>query len=240
MPVSKSAPKTSQGKTFAAVLERTADRLRWVIARIPFDAAKIWGKRGQLKVQGEINGFPFSATLFPDGQGHHFFIVNKKILSGGKTAAGLTAKFRLQPDTTPRITISPPAELLRELGQSKRLLKFFESLNPSRRHEIAKWIAQCKTSDARKRRSMQLAERLMETMEAERELPPIMQLAFRQNPRAREKWEQMSQSHRRAHLLAIFYYRTPEARANRVAKCVEEMLGRKPEPGNEKGFSETI
>ena len=184
MPASKRKTKPIQAKTFTAVLERTADRLRWVIARIPFDAAKIWGKRGQMKVQGEINGFAFSATLFPDGQGHHFFIVNKKMLSGGKTAAGLTAKFRLEPDTTPRIIVSPPAELLRELGQSKRLLKFFESLNPSRRHEIAKWIAQCKTSDARKRRSMQLAERLMETMEAERELPPIMQLAFRQNPRA--------------------------------------------------------
>ena len=226
MSASKSASKAAQAKTFEAVLERTSDRLRWVIARIPFDVAKLWGKRGQIRVQGEINGFAFGGTLFPDGQGGHFLIVNKKMLSGGKTAAGLTAKFRLQPDTTPRITVSPPAELLRELGQSKRLLKFFESLNPSRRHEIAKWIAQCKTSDARKRRSLQFAERLMETMEAERELPPIMQLAFRQNPRAREKWEQMPQSHRRAHLLAIFYYRTPEARANRVEKCVKEMLER--------------
>ncbi len=123
MPTSKPEPKISQAKTFEAVLERTADRLRWVIARIPFDAAKIWGKRGQMKVQGEINGFALSGTLFPDGQGHHFLIVNKKLLSGGKTAAGLTAKFRLQPDTTPRITVSPPAELLRELGQSKRLLE---------------------------------------------------------------------------------------------------------------------
>jgi uncharacterized protein YdeI (YjbR/CyaY-like superfamily) len=241
MPVSKSASKipqgkTSQGKTFEAVLERTADRLRWVIARIPFDAAKLWGKRGQIKVQGEINGFAFSTTLFPDGQGGHFLIVNKKLLSGGKTAAGLTAKFRLQPDTTPRITVSPPAELLRELGQSKRLLKFFESLSPSRRHEIAKWIAQCKTSEARKRRSQQIAERLMETMEAERELPPIMQLAFRQNPRAAEQWQRMSPSHRRAHLFSIFYYREPEARALRLAKMIEEMLGRKPERGKEEDF----
>jgi hypothetical protein len=240
MPVSKSAFRTSQAKTFAATLERTADRLRWVIARVPFDAAKLWGKRGQIKVQGEIHGFAFSTTLFPDGQGHHFFIVNKKMLSGGKTAAGLTAKFRLQPDTTPRITFSPSAELLRELGQSKRLLKFFESLNPSRRHEIAKWIAQCKTSEARKRRSQQIAERLMETMEAERELPPIMQLAFRQNPKASEKWERMSPSHRRAHLFSIFHYREPEARLRQVAKAIEQMLGRKPEPVNEEDFSETI
>jgi uncharacterized protein YdeI (YjbR/CyaY-like superfamily) len=239
MPAPKPATKLTQAKIFEAALERTADRLRWVIARVPFEAATIWGKRGQIKVQGEINGFAFGGTLFPDGQGGHFLIVNKKMLSGGKTAAGLTAKFRLQPDTTPRITVAPPAELLRELGQSKRLLKFFESLSPSRRHEIAKWIAQCKTSDARKRRSQRLAEWLMEVMEAERELPPMLQLAFRQNPKAGEQWKRMSPSHRRAHLISIFHYREPEARARRLAKMVEEIAGRKRERANE-DFSETI
>ena len=148
------------------------------------------------------------------------------MLSGGKTAPGLSAKFRLQPDTTPRVPGLPPAELLRELGESKRLLKFFESLNPSWRNEIAKWIAESRNEETRRRRARQIAERLMETMEAERDLPPIMQLAFRQNPKAHEEWERMSQSHRRAHLLAIFYYRTPEARANRLQKCLKEMLER--------------
>jgi hypothetical protein len=235
MPASKSVTKILEGKTFEAVLERTADRLRWVIARIPFDVAKIWGKRGQLKVQGEINGFAFSTSLFPTGEGTHFLIVNKKMLSGGKTAPGLTAKFRLQPDTTPPAAPPPAKELLHELGQSKRLLKFYESLNPSRRNEIAKWIAECKSQDARKRRSLQIAERLMETMEAERELPPIMQVSFRQNPRAQEVWQRMSPAHRRAHLLAIFYYRTPEGRANRVSKCVQELLERAGKNNSRKG-----
>lgn len=239
MAASKSASKISQGqtsqdKTFEAVLERTSDRLRWVIARLPFDAGKFWGKRGQIKVQGEINDFAFGATLFPDGQGGHFLIVNKKMLVGGKTAPGLSAKFRLQPDTTPRIAPSSPDELLDELRESKRLLKFFESLNPSRRNDIAKWVAEPKGEDARRRRARQIAERLMETMEAERELPPILQLAFRQNPRAAEQWERMSPSHRRAHLFGIFYYRTPEARANRVAKCVEELLRRAGKVGTHK------
>src|ERR1041385_2062186 len=234
------ASKISQAKTFESVLERSSNRLRWVFARIPFDAAKIWGKRGQLRMQGTINGFAFSATLFPDGQGNHFLIVNKKMLGGGKTAVGLTARFRLQPDTTPRITFSPQAELLRELGKSKRLQKYFESLSPSRQHEIAKWIAQCKSSEARKRRSEQIAERLMETMEAERELPPIMQLAFRQNPKASAEWERMSPSHKRAHLFSIFHYREPEARARRVAKIIDEMLGRKSKSANEGDFSESF
>jgi uncharacterized protein YdeI (YjbR/CyaY-like superfamily) len=227
-------------KTFQAVLERTADRLRWVIVRVPLDVAKVWGKRGQLKIQGEINGFAFGSTLFPTGKGEHFLIVNKKMQLGGKTAPGLTARFRLQPDTTPPVPVPPAKELLRELGQSRRLLKFYEGLSPSRRREISKWIAGVRSEEARRRRSRQIAERLMETMEAERELPPIMQLAFRQNPMAAAEWQRMSQSHRRAHLFAIFYYRTPEARAGRVAKAIEQMLGRKPERGNEKDFSETI
>jgi uncharacterized protein YdeI (YjbR/CyaY-like superfamily) len=226
----KPSPKTLKPKTkekaFEAVLDRMPDRLRWVIARISFDASKLWGKRGQIRVQGKINGFAFTATLFPDGQGGHFLLVNKKMLRGGKVAPAQTAKFFLQPDTTPRVTVSPPDELLRELRQSKRLLKFFESLNPSRRNEIAKWVAEPKSEDARRRRALQIAERLLETMEAERELPPIMQLALRQNPRAAEQWQGMSPTHRRAHLFAIFYYRTPEARANRVEKCVEELLQR--------------
>jgi uncharacterized protein YdeI (YjbR/CyaY-like superfamily) len=67
-----------------------------------------------------------------------------------------------------------------------------------------------------------------------------MQLAFRQNPRACAEWNRMSPSHRRAHLFAVFYYRTPEARANRVAKMIKEMLGRKPERGNEEDRSETF
>jgi uncharacterized protein YdeI (YjbR/CyaY-like superfamily) len=231
MPAPEPSPKTlkaktSKEKTFEAVLERMPDRLRWVIARIPFDAAKLWGKRGQIRVQGELNSFAFTTTLFPDGRGGHFLLVNKKMLRGGKASPGQTVKFHLQPDTTLRVASSPPDELLHELRQSKRLLKFFESLNPSPRNEIAKWTAEPKSEDARRRRALQIAERLMETMEAERELPPIMQLAFRQNPRAHAEWKRMSPSHRRAHLFAIFYYRTPEGRSNRVQKCVEGLLQR--------------
>jgi uncharacterized protein YdeI (YjbR/CyaY-like superfamily) len=213
-------------KTFQAVLQRPGDRLRWVTVRVPLDVAKTWGQRGQLRIQGEINGFSFRSALFPTRKGEHFLIVNKKMQAGGKTEPGLTAKFRLQPDTAPREEVAPPKEFLRELGQSKRLGKFYESLNPSLQREIPKWIAEARNVETRRRRSQQIAERLMETMEAERELPPIMQLAFRQNPRAHAEWNRVSKSHRGAHLLGIFHYRNPESRARRVAKCVEEHLHR--------------
>jgi uncharacterized protein YdeI (YjbR/CyaY-like superfamily) len=117
-----------------------------------------------------------------------------------------------------------PAELLRELRQSKRLQKYHDALNASTRNDIARWVSEGKQSETRRRRAQQLAERLMLTMEAERELPPVMQVALQQNPMARTGWERMSASCRRAHLLAIFYYRDPESRARRVAKAVEAMV----------------
>ena len=219
MPTAKSA-----AKSFQATLEHSGNSLNWIIARVPFDVLKQWGARGHLRVQGEINGFQFRSTLFPTGKGEHFFIVNKKMQSAGKTAPGLTAKFRLEPDKAPRKPVAPPEELLREVGQSKRLLKFYESLNPSWRKYMASWVAEGKHESTRRRRAEQLAERLMETLEAERELPPMIQLALRQNPRAQEAWERLSPAHRRRHLFSIFYYRQPEARARRLAKCFDEIL----------------
>ena len=228
MPATKSA-----AKKFEAVLEHTNGRLRWLIARLPFDASKVWGTRGQIKVRGEINGFSFRTTLFPTGKGGHFLVVNKQMQAGGRTAPGLTAKIQLTPDTTPRQPAPESQELLRELSQSKRLLKYYESLSNSWKNNICKWIAQGKQAETRVRRARQIAERLLETMEAERELPPMIEMAFRQNPLARAKWERMPPSHRRHHLFSIFYYREPELRARRIAKSIDEMLGRGPKSSPE-------
>lgn len=210
-------------KTFEAMLERTGDRLNWTVARIPFDVHKLWGKRGQLRVKGEINGAPFQTTLFPTGKGTHFMMVNKTMQKAGKTVAGMKAKFRLEPDTAPR-EIKAPQELLRVLRQSKKLQKFYDSLNHSARHEIAKWISAGKHAETRQRRAEQMAERLMQTMEAEHELPPVLQVALAHNPKAQAGWELMPPSHRRHHLMGIFHYANPESRARRVAKSVAMMV----------------
>ena len=74
------------------------------------------------------------------------------------------------------------------------------------------------------RRAEQVAEQLLSTMEAEREFPPILKLAFAREPRALAGWQRMSPTRRRGNLLAIFYYRTPEARDRRIAKIIEEAL----------------
>jgi uncharacterized protein YdeI (YjbR/CyaY-like superfamily) len=210
-------------KSFRATLERMESALKWVIVHIPFDVAKAWGARGMVKVKGEINGFAFRTSLFPIRKGGHFLLVNKRMQAGAGAVCGSVANFRLEPDTARRIITIPP-ELNRLLNQSRALRSWFTRLNDSTRKDISSWITAVKSVEARERRAEQIAERLLATMEAERDLPPILQVAFARDPRARRGWELMSGARRRSQLLAIFYYRSPEGRARRVASVVEEAI----------------
>jgi uncharacterized protein YdeI (YjbR/CyaY-like superfamily) len=216
--------KSSQ-KAFKATLERMQSNLGWVIIRIPFDVSKVWGVRGTLRVKGEINGFPFRTALFPTGKGTHYLLVNKRMQAGADARAGNTAQFRLEPDTVERKAVLP-AELKRFLDEDRGFRRWFEQLSRSTRKWIGEWILQPKSGAARQRRAEQIAERLLATMDAEKELPPVLKAAFARDPRAYEGWQHMPLSHRRAHLLGIFYYRTPEARDRRIAKMLEEAAAR--------------
>ena len=211
-------PKT---KSFQATLERGGGPLNWTIVRIPFDVARIWGKRGQLRVRGDINGFDFRTSLFPTGDGNHVLLVNKKMQKGGRVGLGAIARFRLEPDSEQR-KVALPSELSDMLDEDRALRRWYEELNPSWRNDIAAWISGVKSAQARLRRAEQIVERMIATMEAERELPPILRLAFARDAGAAEGWKRMSASHRRRHLFGIFGYRTPESRARRVAKMMEE------------------
>jgi hypothetical protein len=73
--------------------------------------------------------------------------------------------------------------LTRELRQSKRLQKFFNSLPESSRHQIDREVREVKKEDTRLRRAQHAAEYLMEAMEAELDPPPLTKTAFRRNAR---------------------------------------------------------
>ena len=207
-------------KAFPARLERMRGNLGWVIARIPFDVAEAWGKRGQMRVKGEMNGFGFRTSLFPTGQGTHYLLVNKAMQKGGRAGPGDTGKFRLEPDFEERPVEMPP-ELERALGEVKPLRRYFDQWTPSRRRDFCRLVLQVKSPEARRRRAEQVAEHLLATMEAERDLPPVLKAAFARDGAAWKGWQTMPPSHRRAHLFAVFYYKSPEAQARRVAKVVE-------------------
>jgi len=174
-----------------------------------------------LRVKGEINGFAFRTSLFPDGNGGHRLLVNKQMQRGAKTAPGMAARFRIEPDTEVRV-VTLPEELIRAMSGDRALRRWFDGLSPSARNDICKTISAPKSSKARVRRAEQMAERLLAAKDAEHELPPVLLLAFEENFLARQGWQLMSPLKRRGHLLGIFYYRTPESRARRIEEMMEE------------------
>ena len=221
MPKPPKAKPTPAARRFEARLERMPSRLNWVIIHMPFDAAKVWGLGGQIKVKGEINGFEFRTSLFPTKEGRHILLVNKRMQKGARAAEGSVARFQIELDREER-TVEIPEELKRILSEARSLRRWYDELNHSTRNDIAKWITEPKSGEARMRRAEQIAERLLNVMEAEREAPPVLQVAFARHPQAREGWDRMSASRRRGHLFGIFYYRTPDAQARRIDKMLDD------------------
>lgn len=209
-------------RTFEAVLEKGDRSLGWTIARVPFLPSDVWPEMLRLRVCGEMNGFPFRTSLFPDASrpGMYFLLVNRTMQQGGSADLGSSATFVLRPDFQER-----PAELPDELGalldEEEGLRDWYDHLSEYARRELGKWIGAVKSDEARLRRCEQTAERLLGAMEGEKELPPVIAAAFRRRPKARTGWEKMTATQRRSELLAVFHYQSPEAREKRVAKLCE-------------------
>jgi uncharacterized protein YdeI (YjbR/CyaY-like superfamily) len=211
-------------KSFLAVLEPDRTRLRWVIARIPFDIAKTWPVRRGLRVRGEIAGFSFRTSLFPDSRGAgYILLVNKKMQAAAGAGVGAQVRIALAPDMEERPTQVSP-ELAQALKGDRRLRPWFDKLSASMRREIGAWASEPKSAAGREKRAAAMAERLLLTLEGEKELPPILHTAFLRQPLARKGWEAMTAVQRRNHLLGIYYYQSAEARERRAAKAVEEAL----------------
>jgi uncharacterized protein YdeI (YjbR/CyaY-like superfamily) len=211
-------------KRFRAVLEPLGDELRWVVARVPFDVKTAWKTMVRLRVKVEIGGEVFRTSLFADsGRGGHFVLVNKAMQKAAGAGPGAMVEFAIAPDLEEREAVMP-LELAKIFKGEKRLAKWFEGLGVARRYQIGKWICGVKSVEARRRRAEQIAEWLMLAMEGEKELPPVLEVAFRRVPAARVGWEAMTAAQRRAHLLGVFHYRGVEARGKRVAKVVEDAV----------------
>ena len=208
-------------KKFRAVLEKGDRSLGWTVARVPFVPSEAWPKMVRLRVRGEVNGFGFRTSLFPDPRGGFYLLVNKVTQHGAGVVAGDVAEFRLEPDLEARAA-ELPDELAVLLDDEPGLREWYDELTEYTRREIGKWVLGVKSDEARMRRAEQMAERLLATMEGEKELPPVLAVAFRRRPKAKAGWEKMTAAQRRAGLMAVFYYQTPEAREKRVGKLCDE------------------
>ena len=201
---------------FRAVLQGDERGLGWTVVRLPFVPAEVWPTMVRLRVRGEVNGFPFRTSLFPQTGGTGFdLLVTRAAQKAANVSAGQEAEFLLAADLDER-TAELPDELAVLLDEEEGLRAFYDGMTEYMRREIGKWINGVKSDDARLRRVEQMAERLLLTQDGMLELPPVVEAAFQRRPRARAGWKNMTGAQRRHELFAVFYYRTPESREKRV------------------------
>jgi len=214
----------TKSKTFRGTLERIRGAgASWVIVRLPFSVEKTWGSRGLRRVHVEVNGLDYRMALFPVRGGEHFLLINNKIQKAAGLQEGSVATFTLAPDLEPR-ELTLPKELERTLNQDRTMRKWFDRLNFSIRKWIVDYVSDAKAADTRRKRADRIAEQLMETMEAELELPPMIRLAFNRNPGAEEAWRSMTATQRRHNLLSLFHLRNPQSRMLRIQTMIDHAL----------------
>ncbi len=215
-------------QSFHAFLEAAGKPLYWTIARVPTETTaalkRLWPGWTTRRVRGTINGFAFRTTLFPGPNGEGLTIlVNKKMQAGAAARPGDRATFRIEPDLEPR-SDEHPAELTAALKGQRALTRWLQTFSPSARREIGKWVAQAKSPESRRKRALQMVERLVLVMEGETETPPILRVAFQREPLAARGWQAMTLTQRRGHLWGIFGYQSVESRERRAAQAIDHAL----------------
>ena len=114
--------KTASKIGFKAKLLRpaaTAKAGSWTFLILPKDASAKLPSRGMTTVEGTINGFPFRATLEPDGQKSHWLRVNRKLREAAGADAGDVVTLEIAPSAEePEPGV--PADLRKALAAAPR------------------------------------------------------------------------------------------------------------------------
>ena len=114
--------KTASRIRFSAKLLRPAATPKggsWTFLTLPKDASAKLPSRGMTTVEGTINGFPFRATLEPDGQRSHWLRVNRKMREAAGADAGDVVTLEIAPsgeEPEPRA----PADLRKALAAAPK------------------------------------------------------------------------------------------------------------------------
>jgi hypothetical protein len=69
----------------------------WTILRLPASASGKLPSRGQVAVQGTINGHGFETVLEPDGHFGHWMRIDRRLQRTAAVSAGDTATLEIEP-----------------------------------------------------------------------------------------------------------------------------------------------
>ena len=144
--------KTPSTIRFTAKLLRpaaTAKANSWTFLILPKNVSAKLPSRGMTTVEGTINGFPFLATLEPDGQKSHWLKVNRKL----RDAAGAQAGDVVTLELAPQALESPvPPDLRKALAVAPKARAVWSDITVIARTDWIHWIVSTKQPETRARR----------------------------------------------------------------------------------------
>jgi len=155
---------------FEATLIRPEGIGTWTYLSIPVAISEAFGSKGQVKVKGTINGYPFRSTALPMGDGTHYLVVGKSIRNQIQAVQGDTVKVILELDSEVRQVVVPD-DLVQAFVNQPQAKDVFEKLSNSHKKEYVNWIMGAKQEETRQRRIEKTVE-LLSVGKKLRERPP--------------------------------------------------------------------
>jgi hypothetical protein len=146
--------KTTSKIRFKAKLLRpavTAKGGSWTFLILPKNASSKLPTRGMTTVEGTINGYPFRATLEPDGQRSHWLKVNRKMREAAGADVGDVVTLEITSageGPEPRV----PADLRKALAAAPKARALWSDITPIARRDWTHWITSAKRPETRARR----------------------------------------------------------------------------------------
>jgi hypothetical protein len=124
----------------------------WTILRLPEKASEKLPSRGQVAVQGTINGHAFQTVLEPDGYFGHWMRIDEKQQQTAAISAGDTATLEIEPlKDWPEPNVPQDFETALAAAPQK-IQGLWRDITPMARWEWVRWVNATKDTDTRKRR----------------------------------------------------------------------------------------
>ncbi len=120
----------------------------WARLQIPFNVEDTYGTKGRVPVRAMFGRTEFRTSIFPNGDGTHYLMVNRDMQAAAGTGVNETVSITLWRDSVPDEP-AVPRDLAAALAKNRAAGRTFAELPPSARREYVQWIESAKLEQTR-------------------------------------------------------------------------------------------
>jgi hypothetical protein len=121
----------------------------WTFLTVPKTTRAKLPSRGMTAIEGTINGFPFQATLEPDGKKSHWFKVDRKLSEAAGAEPGDVVTLEITP-AAEESEPTGPADLIKVLAAATpKARALWSDITPIARRDWIHWITSAKQAETR-------------------------------------------------------------------------------------------